>query len=79
METSNKRRAVCVDGNIKLILEILEVSHDHYLRKRDYLIFKLHFEHKMTYKELAFKFGLAKSNITNICSRIKAEQSSITE
>ena len=74
METYNKRRAIHIDGNTKLILEILEVSHDEYLKKRDHLIYKLHFEHKMTYKELSFKFGLARSNVTNICSRIKAEQ-----
>ncbi len=74
METSNKRRAIRVDGHTKLILEILGVSHDDYLKKRDQLIYTLHFEHKLTYKELAFKFGLARSNVTNICSRIKAEQ-----
>ncbi len=79
METPNRRRAVCIDGNIKLTLEILEVSHERYLRKRDLLIYKLHFKHKLTYKELAFKFGLARSNITSICSRIKAEQTSITQ
>ncbi len=63
MINHDKRRSVLADGNTKLILEILGVSHEEYLKKRDDLIYKLHTQKKMTYNSLSFKF--------NICNRLK--------
>ncbi len=71
MLNHDKRRSVLVDGNTKLILEILGVSREEYLKKRDELIYKLHTQDKMTYNSLSFKFSIGKNAIANICNRLK--------
>lgn len=74
MLNHDKRRSVLVDGNTKLILEILGVSHEKYLKKRDELIYKLHAQNKMTYNSLSFKFDMCRNSVASICNRLKQEE-----
>ena len=60
-----------VDGRTKLVLEILCITHEEYIDRRDKLIHKLNKINKMTHRALSYKFNMSKSSIGRICKMVE--------